>query len=316
MTLQQLEYALAIATHQHFGRAAEACFVTQPTLSMQLQKLEDELGFSLFDRRKQPIEPTEAGAAYLEQARQIMRETSRLDVLAKDLKNELEGRLRIGVIPTLGPYLMPQLLPDFMKAYPGIKIDLQELTTPQCIASLRKDAIDLALLALPLAEPDLEERTLFFEPFSVFISPQHPLFGQPEIKLQDLDQEGLWLMGEGHCLRNQVLEICSKAVQGLPGRVNLVASTLETLKAMVENGMGFTLLPELAIKRLPEEQRTWVHLIEGTPLVREVGLVMPKTHITHRLVVRFERFIKQHPMVAQLAEMTGQHILSPLPAKR
>ena len=210
MTLTQLEYVLAVSKHQHFGRAAESCFVTQPTLSMQLQKLEDELQIIIFDRSKSPITATDEGKLIIEQAQRIIHEQKRMFALIDETKAELTGELKIAVIPTLAPYIIPMFIQSLVKSYPKLSIQIQEAKTEDIIEMLKKDEVDAGLLATPLHEKGIEERVLYYEPFYLFVSNKHPFYKKTKIKEEELDINEIWLLNKGNCFRDQVLNICGQ----------------------------------------------------------------------------------------------------------
>lgn len=247
MTLQQLEYILALDTHRHFVNAAESCFVTQPTLTLQIKKLETEMGLQIFDRSKHPIEPTKTGLKVIESARQILREVNGLKSFINMEKDDLSGTFRIGVIPTVAPYLMPRFLKQFIDANPKINLVIREIESEQIIADLKNDLLDIGILATPLEENSLREIPLYNEPFLIYSAEQHPLFKQQHIQPRDLPEKGLWLLNQGHCLRNQVLSVCRQKKNSSNNNLSYESGSIETLKNLVKNNMGYTLVPELSV---------------------------------------------------------------------
>lgn len=253
-TLTQLEYLLAVETHRHFARAAKACFVTQPTLSMQLQKLEEELGVTLFDRSKKPILPTGIGKQIIAQARIVLSEFKKIGALSTQDQKEPNGDFSLAVIPTLSSYLLPLFLERFSHAYPRVNLHIQELHTNSIVKALEEDQIDAGLLATPLRVEGMQEELLFYEPFYLYARKEHPLARKRKVREEDLQGSEIWLLEEGHCLRNQVVKIC-----GLENKKNILknisfeSGNLETLKRMVESSRGYTLMPYLAF--LQEEPR-------------------------------------------------------------
>jgi LysR family hydrogen peroxide-inducible transcriptional activator len=248
MTITQLEYILAVEKFRHFGKAAKACSVTQPTLSMQLQKAEEELGVVLFDRSKNPIITTDEGTKIIDQARLVIREYKKIFSIIDASKDEVRGDFRLGVIPTLAPYVIPLFAGAFVKKYPLVNLTIEEFKTEEIIELLNKDELDSGLLATPLVGESFIERVLFHEPFSVFASKNHSLLKKSKIKDKDLDSTDVWLLNEGHCFRQQVLNLCklSKNI-GLHDNLKFESGNLETLKNMVLHSQGYTLLPELAV---------------------------------------------------------------------
>lgn len=246
-TLTQLEYLVSVAKFRHFGKAAQACHVSQPTLSMQLQKLEDEYQVIFFDRSKQPILPTPEGIPLIEQAKAVLREARRLDYLSRNRSQSPAGEFRLALIPTIAPYLAPLFLGHFTKTYPDVHLMIQEMTTENLLEALDEDRIDAGILATPLKGDSFEGRPLFYEPFFVFAHTSHSLSHLKQVDEGELDAKDIWLLAEGHCLRNQVVRVCS--VKGRPGvfqNVEFESGSLETVIRMVEQGHGYTLLPYLA----------------------------------------------------------------------
>ncbi|WP_253805668.1 LysR substrate-binding domain-containing protein [Hymenobacter taeanensis] len=211
MNIQQLEYLVALDTHRQFVLAAEKCHVTQPTLSMQLQKLEEELGVLLFDRTTKGVQPTAVGAKVVQQARRVLREVQQLREVVQVEKDELVGELRLGIIPTLAPYLVPLFLVELVERYPKLRVQVEELQSAQIIQQLKDNQLDIGLLVTPLDDRQLREIPVLEEPFLGYISENHELYPQATISPQDMGAPGLWLLQEGHCFRHQVLNICSPA---------------------------------------------------------------------------------------------------------
>ncbi len=274
ISITQLEYVLAVDRFRNFVRAAKATFVTQPTLSMQLKKLEGDLGYPIFDRTKKPILPTEGGKAFIEQARIVLAEWKRLNMLgSKGVGKELQGELRIAAIPTLAPYWIPRFLQEFAKAYPGIQLRIDEMQTTQILQALDRDEIDAGLLVTPLGQSNLQETPIFYEPFYLWIRKDHALARQSKVRVADLEGSQIWLLNEGHCFRNQMLQICSLSKKkSILKNVSFESGNLETLKRLVERSGGYTLLPYLALPdRIPKgvEVKSF-----GNPVPsREVSLV-------------------------------------------
>jgi LysR family hydrogen peroxide-inducible transcriptional activator len=248
ITLTQLAYAVAVQRHGTFSAAAKVCFVTQPTLSMQVQKLEEQLGVMIFDRSFSPVRATPLGARVLEQAAIVLAQAARIPAIVSETKESLEGELRLGVIPTLAPYLLPLFLDRFCRAHPKVHLHVEESKTDDIVAALRRDALDVGLLATPLGEPLIEEHPLFLEPFYVYLAKDHPLAARAQVSDADLAGERILLLTEGHCLRTQMLRACGprrgqpRAARGF----DFESGSLETLCRLVEQGLGYTVLPHLA----------------------------------------------------------------------
>ena len=277
-TLTQLEYLVAVDRLRHFGKAAKACHVSQPTLSMQLHKLEEEYGLTFFDRSKQPILPTQEGLAVIEQAKTVLREVGKLDHLCRNRKNEPTGDFRLALIPTIAPYLLPLFLGAFAERYPEVKLSIEEMTTENIIAALEQDRVDAGILATPLQIEALVERPLYYEPFSLYVSAEHPMARLESVNEERLDGKDLWLLSEGHCLRNQIVRICS--LRGKPGifpNVKFESGSLETVIHLVEQGHGYTLLPLLATRSLARNRREQLKPFTKPVPSREVSLVYRRT---------------------------------------
>jgi LysR family hydrogen peroxide-inducible transcriptional activator len=243
--LKDLRYLVAVADERHFGRAAHKCCVSQPTLSAQLRKLEDYLGVRLVERQPRRVALTEAGRKVVERARRILQDSDEIVSMARQASDPLTGTLRIAFIPTIGPYLLPRVAPRLRKALPRLKLLLFEHQTTLLLERLHAGVIDLGILALPVELGGLESRVLFEEPFSVALNPDHPLAERKTLRPADLDGETLLLLEDGHCLRDQALEVCAR-VQ-VHESEDYRATSLETLRQMVAAGHGVTLLPEMAL---------------------------------------------------------------------
>ena len=289
MTLTQLEYVLAVYKFKHFSKAAKSCFVTQPTLSMQLQKLEEELELIIFDRSKSPTEPTPEGRLIVEQAQKIIHEQKKMFSLIEESKEELCGDFKIAIIPTLTPYLAPLFIQNFIKRYPKINFQIQEAQTEVIIEMLKKDEVDAALLATPLHEKSLEERVLYYEPFYLFVSNKHPFYQKKTIKEHELDINEIWLLNKGNCFRDQILNICSQAKEkSIHNPINFESGNFETLKNMVLKGFGYTILPHLAVKQLSSPQKKMVRPFKAPIPTREISLVISKNCLKKRAVDALE----------------------------
>lgn len=280
MTITQLEYAVALDTYGSFVAAAEKREITQPTLSMQIQKLEEELGIKLFDRSSQPIKATPQGKIIIEQARIVIREANRIYECISDEKGTVEGTLRLGIIPTIAPYLLPVFVKTMTEKYPGLKLEITELTTAVIIERLKSNQLDCGLLATPLDEPELIETPVYYEPFVAYVSPSNPLAKKTALGAADIHAEDIWLMNEGHCFRTQVLQICRDKKKNNAARsFTYEAGSIETLKRLVEVNNGYTLLPELAVKDFGMKQMKMVRYFKSPEPVREISIVTGKHFI-------------------------------------
>ena len=285
MTFVQLEYIVAVDTYRHFATAAGHCFVTQPTLSMQVQKLEEELGLKIFDRSKQPVIPTDAGSAIIEQARRILGEKQLIAEIVQEKKGVLTGELRIGIIPTLAPYLLPLFVQHFTAKYPQIKLIVNELTTELLVARLREGRIDVGILVTPLQENGIREQVLFYEELLVYVSRKNAAYKKTYMLAQDIDPDKLWLLEEGHCFRSQIVRLCELRKASKEGsHFDYEAGSLETLRRMVELNDGITILPELAALDLTGKQQQLIRHFKRPAPMREVSLVVHRDFVKQRLV--------------------------------
>jgi len=293
MTLTQLEYILAVNKFRHFGKAARSCFVTQPTLSMQLQKLEVELGVVIFDRSKSPVLTTSEGERIIDQARVIIREERRLLDLVQQSKDELAGEFRLAVIPTLSTYILPLFLQAFVDKYPGLNLVIEESKTEEIVEMLAEDEMDAGLLVTPLNDDTLIERVLFYEPFYLFVAPDHPLARRKKIRENDLELEEIWLLNKGNCFRDQVLNICSESEkeEEVGGKIRFESGNLETLKNMVLTSSGYTVLPHLAVSQLSAQRRRLIREFHPPVPTREVSLVYARTVLKERVIDALEETI-------------------------
>ena len=297
MTLTQLGYIVAVDKYKNFGVAAQHCQVTQPTLSMQLQKLEEEIGLILFDRSEQPVKTTKVGEVLVHQAKIILREAHKFDELVLEEKDETKGIIHIGVIPTLAPYLMPLFLKDFMKKNPALKVVVEELQTSQILKKLEDLELDLGLLVTPIEQAGLKSDPLFYEPFLAYVSEKSELAQKAKVEQKDLNSNDLWLLTDGHCFREQSLLICKnrKKTSDLHKNLLFESGSLETLKKMIDQENGFTLLPYLATMDMKNSKQ----LKEFTNPVpsREVSLI-------------YNSYFRKDKIKSQLIDSIHEHLPS------
>ena len=281
MTFTQLRYIVTLADEGNFARASKICHVTQPTLSIQIHKLEEELGVDLFDRSKQPILPTQVGESVIQQARLLLHEADRMHELIANAETSLSGELRLGVIPTLAPYLLPRFLPGFIKAYPDVNTYVKEYTTETIIQKLHQHKLDVGLMATPLNEPDLHEHPVFYEELLAYFSENHPFKNKNYLLAEDLHANELLLMEEGHCMRSQVLNLCNLQTQAEERRnFSYESGNIETLKYLVDASQGITIIPELSVSGLNEKQlQSQVRSFKGKAPVRQISLVTYRHYI-------------------------------------
>jgi len=285
MTITQLEYIVAVDTYKSFVLAAEKCFVTQPTLSMQVQKLEDMLGVKIFDRTHQPIVATEVGIEIIAQARVMLAESYKIKEIVTDRQKELSGELKIGIIPTIAPYLLPKIIARFVEKYPQVKLVVWEQNTEHLIQQLKLGMIDCGILSTPLHESNLTEIPVFYENFVAYVSKSSKLHKKKNISPEDIDVEELWVLDEGHCMREQVLNICQrrKSTKGFQ-HFEYNTGSVDTLKRMVDQNSGATILPELALDDLSEKQLDRIRYFRSPEPAREVSIVIQRNFLKRRMI--------------------------------
>jgi LysR family hydrogen peroxide-inducible transcriptional activator len=291
-SLTQLGYVVAVARHGSFSRAAEACHVTQPTLSMQLGKLERALGVTLFDRSRQPVVPTDVGAQVVAQARTVLREAARFDEILAAARGMVEGELRLGVIPTLAPYLLPRFVPALARRHPRARLVVEELQTRQIVERLKDDTLDAGLVATTCRDLGLGERALFAEPFVAYVGPGHRLEGRESLTPADLLLDDTLLLADGHCFRDQVVRLCGERArpagedgESAPGQpLRFESGNLETLRQLAERGVGMTPHPWLATLELTHAQRRRLVPFAVPAPTRTVALVHHRAYLKRGLI--------------------------------
>ncbi|WP_293302187.1 hydrogen peroxide-inducible genes activator [Pedobacter sp. UBA4863] len=284
MTLVQLEYIIAVDTYRSFVSAAEKCFVTQPTLSMQVQKLEEFLNVKIFDRSKQPVIPTEIGAQIIEQARLVLQESSKIKEIINNQQKEITGELKIGIIPTIAPYLLPDVIAAMLAKYPELKLLIWEYTTEDIIHNLKTGVIDCGILATPLADKNINELPLYYETFVGYVSKNSNLYKKKTINAEDFEDENIWLLNEGHCMRSQVLNICRSTKNNRLQALTYNTGSVETLIRMVDVNDGTTLLPALSLHDLNTKQLNKVRYFKSPEPVREISLVTHKNFVKKKML--------------------------------
>ena len=285
ITLTQLEYIVANDEYRHFATAAEKCFVTQPTLSMQIKKLEDELGVIIFDRSRQPVVPTDLGAKLIEQARMTLSATQRIKEIIQEEQQEVEGTLKIGIIPTLAPYLLPVFIGPYIRKYPAVKVEVEELVSEEIIRRLKRDMLDVGLFVTPYHDEKIVERPVFYEEMLVYAHPDSELLKKKEVGHEDIVTSDIWMLGNGHCFRNQVVNLCEMSAsqhKNLP--FEFESNSLETLMRIVDVEGGFTLIPELALQYMSPEKKKQVRSIANTKPLREVSVIYSRHFTKQRLI--------------------------------
>jgi LysR family hydrogen peroxide-inducible transcriptional activator len=278
MTIIQLEYIIAVDKFRHFGKAAESCHVTQPTLSMQIQKMEDQLGVIIFDRSKNPVEPTDAGGRIISQARIVVHELRKIDEMVHSERTILSGDVTVGIIPTLSPYLIPIFINSFLNAYPEVNLHIEEMITEDILRKLRNETIDIGLLVSPLDDPAYTVRPIFYEDFIAYVSGESLFSKNGTLNASDIAASDLLLLNEGHCFRNQVLRICGDH-QSSESRFSYESGSLEAIKRLVDKHGGMTLLPALAALDMDDDSKLKLRYFADPVPTREVSLVTHKSFL-------------------------------------
>jgi LysR family transcriptional regulator, hydrogen peroxide-inducible genes activator len=289
MTLTQLSYIVAVDKYRHFATAAEKSFVTQPTLSMQIHKLEDQLGITIFDRSKSPVVPTEIGEKVIEQAKIILKESKQITDIANFKENELSGTFKVGIIPTVAPYLVPLFLRSFVKKYPKINLIFEELLTSEVIEKLGNDQLDAGIIATPTDQSFIYTEDLFVEPFLGYLSHSHPLADRKKLSVGDLDLTNIWLLNEGHCFRDQTVKLCREANKNNRSAIEFKSGNLETLKRLVEQNFGMTLLPWTAVQEFDGNCANAVIKEFEDPIPsRKLRLIYGRKHLKQTIIQAFK----------------------------
>lgn len=293
MTLTQLSYIVAVDKYRHFATAAEKSFVTQPTLSMQIHKLEDELGITIFDRSKSPVIPTEIGEKIIEQAKTILKESKELSDIANFKENELKGTFKVGIIPTVAPYLVPLFLRSFLKKYPQVNLVFEELLTQEVIEKLGNDQLDAGIIATPTDQSFIYTEDLFVEPFLGYLSHGHPLIAKEKLSVDDLDRTNIWLLNEGHCFRDQAVKLCKENTKkNNSSPIEFKSGNLETLKRLVEQNFGMTLLPWTAVQEFDSNcVNAIIKEFEDPVPSRKLRLIFGRKHLKQTIISAFKESI-------------------------
>ncbi len=308
MNIQQLEYILAVDTYRHFAKAAEHCRVTQPTLSMMIQKLEDELGIKLFDRNTQPVSPTPAGRKVIDQARIVLYQTSLIKEIVNEEEQSLKGTFRLAVLPTIAPYLLPRFFQQLSEKHPDLDIRIREMQTAPTLKALVNGEIDAAIIANQPTENLLQGKILYYEQFYAYVARNETLFKKELVRSSDISGERLWLLDEGHCFRDQLMRFCQMEKVKLRQAAYQLGS-LETFMRMVEGGNGITFIPELALYQLSDQQKGLVRPFAIPRPAREIVWVTRKDFIRHTLADLLIRNIKEHIPQEMLSLQAGLKIV-------
>lgn len=291
MTIIQLEYLLAVANCGSFSAAAEKCFVTQPSLSMQIKNLEEELGIVLLDRTRKPVVPTNAGEAVLRQARETVKAFEAIREIVANLKNDVSGTLRLGIIPTIAPYLLHRLIPDFTKKYPKVDLMIREMKSRDIIHALRHDMLDAAIMSGGTIPDDIQEEDLFNDRFFVYVSPDHPLRQRNNIRIEDIDPRRMLLLSEGNCLRDQILELCLPR-KNTTRQYAFDCNSIETLMRIVDSTPNsFTVVPEMVTEFIDEPHRSQLKTLAKGAVSRKISIAVRRTYAKSSLIAALKESI-------------------------
>jgi LysR family hydrogen peroxide-inducible transcriptional activator len=314
MTITQLKYVLSVAEYQNFTVAAEHSFVTQPTLSMQIQKLEDELDVQIFNRSKKPIELTDVGEKIVEQAKIIVNESNRISDIVHQHKGYIGGEFRLGIIPTIMPTLLPMFLNNFTNRYPKVKLIIEELTTEEIIRKLMDGHIDAGLAATPLQNEAIKERPLYYEPFIGLIPEGHRLFNQKNIDTEELEMDDILLLEDGHCFKESVINLCRTYKADNKKGFRLESGSFDTLIKLSKEGLGMTLLPYLHTLDLNDSDKKYIREFSSPPPAREVSLIFHKSQLKMQLIDALKNTIDG--VVRGAISFSDVKIISPLQNSR
>lgn len=313
MTIAQLKYLLAVAKHKNFTLAAEKCNVTQPTLSMQIQKLEDELDVLIFNRKKKPLQLTNIGEKVLEQAKVIVNESGRITDIIEQHKGFIGGDFKLGIIPTISPTLLPLFLKTFTNRYPKVNLIVEELTTESILQKLKDGHIDVGIAATPLEDPSIKEQALYYEPFVGFIGNNHRLYQQQKINVDDLDLNDMLVLEEGHCFKNSILNLC-QAANNNPKSFQLTSGSFNTLINLSKEGLGMTLLPYLQTLNLSEKDKTHLREFNAPIPAREVSIISHKSQLKNHMIQALKDTISA--VIRGVIAFSDVKIISPLKYKK
>ncbi|PZX94111.1 hydrogen peroxide-inducible genes activator [Flavobacterium aquariorum] len=313
MTITQLKYVLAVAEHKNFTLAAEKCFVTQPTLSMQIQKIEDELSIQIFDRTKKPIQLTDIGQKIVNQAKNIVNEADRIQDIVEQQKGFIGGEFRLGIIPTIMPTLLPMFLNNFIKKYPKVKLIIEELNTDEIITKLKNGNLDAAIAATPLEDEKIKEIVLYFEPFVAYIPENNAIFQKEAIEVDDLNINDILLLQDGHCFRDGILNLCKNRNESGLKSFQIESGSFETLIKLADEGLGTTLLPYLHTLDLKESDKLKLRHFKEPKPAREVSLIYPKSELKIQIIDALRSTIAG--VVKGAIVFQNVQIVSPLPKK-
>ena len=313
MTITQLQYVLAVAEHKNFTLAADKCFVTQPTLSMQIQKVEEELKIQIFDRTKKPIQLTDIGQKIVNQAKNIVNEAERMKDIVEQQKGFIGGEFKLGIIPTVMPTLLPMFLNTFVKKYPKVKLIIEELNTDDIILRLKNGNLDAAIAATPLNEDKLKEIVIYYEPFVAYIPEKHRIADKKEIEVSDLNLDEILLLQDGHCFRDGILNLCKNQDVAPANNFQIQSGSFETLIKLADEGLGLTLLPYLHTLDLKDKDKLKLKHFKDPKPAREISLIFPKTELKIQIIDALKQSISG--VIRGAIAFQNVEIINPLPKK-
>ncbi|PID71279.1 MAG: DNA-binding transcriptional regulator OxyR [Flavobacteriales bacterium] len=314
MTITQLKYILAVAEYKNFTLASEKCYVTQPTLSMQIQKLEEELNVILFNRKKKPIELTDVGKRIIEQAKVIVNESERIQDIVDQQKGYIGGEFKLGIIPTVMPLLLPLFLKTFLKKYPKVNLIIEELTTEEIINQIADGHLDAGIAATPLEKEFLKERVLYYEPFVGFINNNHRLASRKTLDVDDLDIDDILLLEDGHCFKDNILNLCKSYRKGEHSNFKIESGSFDTLIKLTKEELGMTLLPYLLTYDLSEEDKKLLRPFNKPTPSREISIIHHKSQLKIQLIEALKEVIDS--VVRGLIAFNDVAIISPVQKRK
>jgi len=285
MNLQQIEYLLALNKYRSFSLAAEKMYITQPALTIQIKNLENELGVEIFDRNKKPIIPTEIGKELIEQARELFHQTEKLKDIVREFKADLSGELKIGIIPTVAPYIVPRFVNSFRHKYPNVHLIFSEIISDDILLQLKEGTLDAGILVTPFPMKDTIVFPMYYEKFYTYVSRDHPFIKKRKIKTTELDLHDLWLLEEGNCFRNQIINICTKGLDHLGSeKFQYESLSIDSLMKIVDSSRGITVIPEFAKEFIGPDKKDMVKSFSDYQPIREVSLVIGRTYLKRTLI--------------------------------
>lgn len=292
MTIIQIEYLLAVANCGSFSLASERCFVTQPSLSMQIKNLEEELGVILLDRSKKPVIPTEAGHVVIENAREALKAYNYIRESVNELKGEIAGSLKLGVIPSIAPYLLHRFIPGFLDKYPKVELEIREMKTADIFKALGRDSIDAAIIAGGMCPDSIVEEELFNDRFHAYVSPSNPLFDRNNVRIEDINMKELLLLSDGHCLRDQILELCQLR-KAIKPSCSFESGSLDTLMRIVDCTNSITVIPEMAAEFIPEQRKPQLKTLAKGAASRKITIAVRRTYVKKTLISALKESIME-----------------------